>query len=61
MGAELMVDVHPFGNMHLSNLLDCAYQNHLSRLKYADLDCVSLRRGVYAMGRNVMLKLNLSF
>ncbi|MBQ9177022.1 MAG: TonB-dependent receptor [Bacteroidaceae bacterium] len=50
-----------FVDLKVSNLLDCAYQNHLSRLKYADLDCVSLRRGVYAMGRNVMLKLSLSF
>ena len=40
-----------------SNLLDCAYQNHLSRLKYADMNALTGRRGVYNMGRNVTFKL----
>ena len=35
------------------NLLDKAYQNHLSRLKYADENAVTGRRGVYNMGRNI--------
>ena len=43
-----------------SNLLDCAYQNHLSRLKYADIDCLTGRRGVYNMGRNITFKLVMS-
>ena len=38
------------------NLLDCAYQNHLSRLKYAPLNPVTGRRGVYNMGRNITFK-----
>ena len=39
------------------NLLNKAYQNHLSRLKYADVNTVTGRRGVYNMGRNVTFKL----
>ncbi|MBP5339434.1 MAG: TonB-dependent receptor [Prevotella sp.] len=39
------------------NLLDKAYQNHLSRLKYADENIVTGRRGVYNMGRNITFKL----
>ena len=38
------------------NLLDKAYQNHLSRLKYADENVVTGRRGVYNMGRNITFK-----
>jgi iron complex outermembrane receptor protein len=38
------------------NLLDTAYQNHLSRLKYADENKVTGRRGVYNMGRNITFK-----
>ncbi|MBR1469255.1 MAG: TonB-dependent receptor [Prevotella sp.] len=39
-----------------TNLLNRAYQNHLSRLKYADLNPVTGRRGVYNMGRNITVK-----
>ena len=39
------------------NVLNKAYQNHLSRLKYADLNTVTNRRGVYNMGRNISIKL----
>jgi iron complex outermembrane receptor protein len=39
------------------NLLNKAYQNHLSRLKYADVNTVTGRRGVYNMGRNITFKL----
>jgi iron complex outermembrane recepter protein len=40
----------------VSNLLDNAYQSHLSRLKYAAENPFSGRTGVYNMGRNVSLK-----
>ena len=40
-----------------SNLLDTVYQSHLSRLKYADINPVTGRMGVFNMGRNVTLKL----
>ena len=39
------------------NVLNTAYQNHLSRLKYADMNNATGRRGVYNMGRNVTFKL----
>ena len=38
------------------NLLDGAYQNHLSRLKYCDINNVTGRQGVYNMGRNIVFK-----
>ena len=38
------------------NLLNRAYQNHLSRLKYCDFNSQTGRQGVYNMGRNVVFK-----
>lgn len=40
------------------NLADIAYQNHLSRLRYADLNYATGRRGIFGMGRNVSLALS---
>lgn len=40
-----------------SNLLDVAYQSHLSRLKYAAVNETTGRTGVYNMGRNISFKL----
>jgi iron complex outermembrane receptor protein len=40
------------------NLGDVAYQNHLSRLKYTDENRATGRMGVYNMGRNFSVKLN---
>lgn len=40
------------------NLGDVAYQNHLSRLKYTDVNILTGRSGVYNMGRNFSVKLN---
>ena len=39
------------------NLLNKAYQNHLSRLKYAEFNVLTRRQGVYNMGRNITMKL----
>ena len=39
------------------NLLNCAYQNHLSRVKYADINIITGRQGVFNMGRNVTFKI----
>jgi iron complex outermembrane receptor protein len=39
------------------NLLNRTYQSHLSRLKYADINSVTGRQGVYNMGRNISVKL----
>jgi iron complex outermembrane receptor protein len=41
-----------------NNIGDVAYQNHLSRLKYAPENLVTGRTGVFNMGRNFCLKLN---
>ncbi len=45
----------------LENIADRAYQNHLSRLKYTDVNNVTLRRGVYNMGRNFSVRLVVPF
>lgn len=56
------VDVKRNGNRLLSlylsaqNLTNRVYQNHLSRLKYTDVNHVTGRQGVYNMGRNVSVK-----
>lgn len=43
----------------LNNLTDQAYQSHLSRLKYTDPNPITGRIGVYNMGRNFSVKLNM--
>lgn len=45
-------------SLHLAanNLTDVAYQNHLSRLKYAAVNEATGRTGVYNMGRNFSVK-----
>ncbi|MBS1743852.1 MAG: TonB-dependent receptor [Bacteroidetes bacterium] len=45
-------------NLSVNNIADIAYQNHLSRLKYAAENLATGRTGVYNMGRNVSLRLN---
>lgn len=40
------------------NITDVAYQNNLSRLKYTDINQVTGRQGVFNMGRNFSIKLN---
>ena len=39
------------------NLLNRAYQNHLSRQKYTDVNNVTGQQGVFNMGRNIVFKL----
>uniref|UniRef100_A0AB33J0R2 TonB-dependent receptor n=1 Tax=Prevotella sp. GTC17254 TaxID=3236794 RepID=A0AB33J0R2_9BACT len=41
----------------LNNVFDRAYQNHLNRLKYAAVNNMTGRRGVFNMGRNFGVKL----
>lgn len=59
MGADINVSGKTFCSLYMSinNLADIAYQNHLSRLKYAPVNYASGRSGVYNMGRNVSFKL----
>ena len=40
-----------------NNVFDVGYQSHLSRLKYADLNYATGRRGVFNQGRNVGVRL----
>lgn len=43
----------------VNNIADKAYQSHLSRLKYTEVNYVTERVGVFNMGRNMSLKLNI--
>jgi iron complex outermembrane receptor protein len=45
-------------NFSASNIMDVAYQNHLSRLKYAAENLQTNRQGVFNVGRNFGIKLN---
>ena len=61
-------DIKAFGkkdffNVFISgeNLTDVAYQNHLSRLKYAPENPATGRMGVFNMGRNFSVKLMMNF
>jgi iron complex outermembrane receptor protein len=40
------------------NITDVAYQNHLSRLKYTSENMATGRMGVFNMGRNFSIKVN---
>lgn len=44
-----------------NNIGDVAWQSHLSRLKYAPENPVTGRQGVFGMGRNFSVKLNVPF
>jgi iron complex outermembrane receptor protein len=45
-------------NIGANNITDVAYQNHLSRLKYAPENLATGRMGVFNMGRNFSFKVN---
>ncbi|MBI1781831.1 MAG: TonB-dependent receptor [Sphingobacteriales bacterium] len=46
-------------SFNVMNLTDVAYQNHLSRLKYTAENLVTGRTGVFNMGRNFSVKVNI--
>ena len=52
---KTLFSVYLLGN----NLTDVAYQSHLSRLKYADINLVTGRQGVFNVGRNYVFKVNI--
>ena len=58
-GTDIQVKGKKIAEFYITadNLLNKAYQNHLSRLKYADENVVTGRRGVFNMGRNITFKL----
>jgi len=57
-GTDIKNKDHVFCSVYISvnNLLDEAYQSHLSRLKYTPENFATGRTGVFAMGRNVSFK-----
>ncbi|HKP32056.1 MAG TPA: TonB-dependent receptor, partial [Chitinophagaceae bacterium] len=63
MGADIMHKDKMLFNFSLSanNITDVAYQNHLSRLKYAPINPVNGKVGVFNMGRTFSLKINVPF
>lgn len=58
-GTDVQIGKRKIAELYITadNLLNCAYQNHLSRLKYADMNTVTGRRGVFNMGRNITFKI----
>ena len=44
--------------LSLNNITDKSYQNHMSRLKYTDVNMATGRPGVFNMGRNFSVKIN---
>ena len=58
-GTDIQVKGKKIAELYITadNLHDKAYQNHLSRLKYTDINVVTGRQGVFNMGRNITFKL----
>lgn len=58
-GTDLNIHKRKVAEIYVTaeNLLNRAYQNHLSRLKYCDINNATGRQGVFNMGRNVVFKL----
>ena len=63
MGVDILSHNKPLFNLYFAanNLTDVAYQSHLSRLKYTAENQLTGRSGVYNMGRNFSVKINVPF
>ncbi|MBD0276637.1 MAG: TonB-dependent receptor [Flavisolibacter sp.] len=63
LGADIVKKGTTLFSVHfaVNNITDQSYQSHLNRLKYTDVNNVTGRQGVYNMGRNFSLKLNVPF
>ena len=61
IGTDIMVNGQRVACLSLmgTNLTNKAYQSHLSRLKYADVNPVTGRQGVLNMGRIIIVKLTI--
>ncbi|HYX06709.1 MAG TPA: TonB-dependent receptor [Bacteroidales bacterium] len=59
IGADVVIHNKKICSFYIlgKNITDKAYQNHLSRLKYAGINYLTDRRGVYNMGRTIDFKL----
>ncbi len=60
IGGEIRTKDKTLFNIYIgaNNITNVAYQNHLSRLKYAPVNEVTGRNGVFGMGRNFTFKIN---
>lgn len=60
IGADIASKGRTIMSIHISgfNLANEAYQNHLSRLKYAPVNNATGRQGVFDMGRNFSIKVD---
>ena len=61
IGTDIKIGINQKINLYCSinNIADVAYQNHLSRLKYTDINQATQRVGVFNMGRNFSIKINI--
>jgi len=59
IGSDIIWKKHTLFSLFINgtNLTDIAYQSHLSRLKYAPVNNVTQRIGVFNMGRNISFKM----
>ena len=60
IGADIQSKNRTIFSLHFTalNIADQSYQNHLSRLKYTDMNNVTGRQGVFNLGRNFSIKIN---
>ena len=58
-GADIVIHDKKIAEMYIiaDNITNRAYQSHLSRLKYAEVNYLTRRQGVFNMGRNIIFKL----
>jgi iron complex outermembrane recepter protein len=61
MGSDLHFNDHHVFTVHagVNNVGNAIYQNHLSRLKYTDVNQATGRQGVFNMGQNFYVKVNM--
>lgn len=62
-GTDVFVKGRKWAEVYLTaqNIFNRAYQSHLSRLKYADVNVLTGHQGVYNPGRNIVLKIVVPF
>jgi len=62
-GTDLYLKGRKWAEIYLTaqNIFNRAYQSHLSRLKYADVNVLTGHQGVYNPGRNIVLKVIVPF
>jgi iron complex outermembrane receptor protein len=61
LGGDICTHAHTLCSVYIygMNLADEAYQSNMNRLKYSDVNNVTGRTGVYNMGRNISIKVNI--